>query len=249
MEEIWLNSFLGVLIVSAISLTGILVLVISKRDLKWVVSILVALAGGVMLGEVFIHIIPEVVREFGFGLKISLYFLTGILFFYVLEEFLAWRHCHDVDCDNHPKKLALMNLVGDGFHNLADGMLIAGSFMASTSLGIATTIAVAIHEIPQELGDFGILLNAGFSKRKAILYNLLSGLVALLGMALVLLIGSRVSGITSFVVPFTGGGFLYIVGSGIIPELHRRTENKFVKSLMQFLVFVAGVVIMVLVRH
>lgn len=249
MKEIWLNSIIGVLATSLISLVGILVLVVSKRDLKRVISVLVALAGGVMMGEVFIHIIPEVAHEFGFGLEISLYFLVGILFFYILEEFLAWRHCHDIDCLEHPKKLALMNLVGDGFHNLTDGMIIAGSFLASTSLGIATTIAVAIHEIPQELGDFGILLCGGFSKRKAVLYNLLSGLVALLGMVFVLVIGGRFSGITKFVVPFTGGGFLYIVGSGIIPELHRRTENKMGRALAQFLVFVAGVLVMVFLRH
>ena len=108
MSQVWLNSFIGVLVTSLISLVGILVLVISKRELKLVISILVALAGGVMLGDVFIHIVPEVASEFGFGLEISLYFLIGMLFFYVLEEFLAWRHCHDVDCSEHPKKLALI---------------------------------------------------------------------------------------------------------------------------------------------
>lgn len=243
MTQICLYSFISVLAISVISLIGVITLYLREERLKKILSFLVAFAAGALLGDVFIHIVPEVVFEFSFTFGVSLYFLCGILAFFVLEKFFAWRHCHNIECEEHSRqRLGKMNLVGDGLHNLIDGMLIAGSFLVSVPIGLATAVAVALHEIPQELGDFGVLIHSGYTRNRALLYNLLSALVALVGLVIVLLVGTRVQGLTKFLLPFTGGSFIYIAASGIIPELHK--EGAVSKSLIQLLGLVLGIGVM-----
>ncbi len=242
MSQTWLYSFLSVLAASLISLVGIATISLKKKTLKKIIFFLVAFSAGALLGEVFIHIVPETGEEFGYTFSVSAYFLLGIIIFFILEKFLYWRHCHDIDCKEHNKRLGIMNMVGDGFHNMIDGMLIAGSFLMSVPLGIATTIAVAAHEIPQELGDFGVLIHSGFTKKKALFYNLISGLVSLVGMAMILAIGSKGENLSGFLLPFTGGSFVYIAASGMIPELHK--EVGFLKSLIQLLGLLLGIGVM-----
>jgi zinc and cadmium transporter len=135
-----------------------------------------------------------------------------------------------------------MNLVGDGVHNFLDGILIAGSFLASPSLGVATTLAVALHEIPQEFGDFGVLIHAGYSKTKAILLNFLIALTAVLGAVITLIIGSQAAQTADLVVPIAAGGFLYIAASDLIPELRKDISPS--RSIKQFLVILLGIGIM-----
>ncbi|MFH1894998.1 MAG: ZIP family metal transporter [archaeon] len=135
-----------------------------------------------------------------------------------------------------------MNLIGDGIHNFIDGMIIAGSFIAGTTTGIATTVAVIFHEIPQEIGDFGVLIHSGFTRKKALLMNFLSALTAVLGAAAVVLISSVTGNILVFLLPFAAGNFIYIAGSDLIPELHKEYELK--KSLGLFIAFIAGIAIM-----
>jgi zinc and cadmium transporter len=207
---------LSILIVSLISLIGILVLKIKKHLL-----LLVSFAAGALLGDVFLHLLPEI----NYTIKTAFYILTGILIFFIIEKVLHWHHCHDQDCSIHNKPLATMNLIGDSFHNFLDGILIAGSYLVNIPLGIATTIAVLFHEIPQEIGDFGILIHSGFSKMKAILFNFLTSLSAFLGAILVILIGPLIDNFTSFIIPITAGGFLYIASSDLIPELHKETSK------------------------
>ncbi|MBS3101953.1 ZIP family metal transporter [Candidatus Woesearchaeota archaeon] len=243
MPSIWAYSIISVLLVSFISLIGALTLLFKKINLKNILLFLVSFAAGALLGDSFIHLLPEAVEESGFTLELSIYLLLGILIFFILEKFIHWRHCHLPTTNEHPHPLAFMNLIGDGLHNFFDGMIIAGSYIASIPLGIATTIAVILHEIPQEIGDFGILLHGGFTKKKALAFNFLSAILALIGAVLVLIIGNSVEKFSIFLVPFTAGGFIYIAGSDLIPELHK--ETKPIISFMQLIALILGILVMV----
>ncbi|MBU0461383.1 MAG: ZIP family metal transporter, partial [Nanoarchaeota archaeon] len=204
------------------------------------------------LGDAFIHIIPETIEEFGLTLSLTLYILAGILFFFCLEKFIHWRHCHKLEmCNEHdahikknPHTLAYMNLIGDAFHNLTDGMMIAGSYLLSFPVGLATTIAVILHEIPQEIGDFGVMLHAGLTKKRAIFYNFLSALTAIVGAVAVLLMNNIFDNLAQFILPITAGGFIYIAGSDLIPEMHK--EHKPLKSLLQIVAIILGIAVMML---
>lgn len=236
------NAFLSVLIISVISLVGVLALWMREKTLKKVVIYFVGFSAGALLGDVFLHLLPEAAED-GFGLLLGLYILLGILFSFVMEKLIHWHHCHNMDCpDQHHRKSALpyMNLFGDGIHNFLDGILIAGSYLVSVPVGVATTVAVILHEIPQELGDFGVLIHSGFKKGKALLFNFFSAALAFLGVIIVWLI--NVEGFRTFLVPFTAGTFLYIGGSDLIPELHAEVPSW--KSVFQLFVFVLGIAVM-----
>ncbi|MBW3015659.1 ZIP family metal transporter [Candidatus Woesearchaeota archaeon] len=240
----WLYSLVSVLIVSLIAFVGLFTLSMKLEKLKKIIFFLVSFAAGALLGDAFIHLIPEAYEEFGISLSISLYFLSGILLFFILEKFIHWRHCHVPTSKEHPHPFAVMNLVGDMFHNFIDGMVIAGSYLMSIPLGVSTTIAVVLHEIPQEIGDFGVLIHGGFTRAKALLYNFLIALTAVLGAVVVLLIGNIYEGITMFLLPFTAGGFIYVAGSDLIPELHRECAPS--KSLLQLFGLILGISVMLL---
>lgn len=242
---IWLYALISVTIISLLSFVGAVTLFLSKKRLESVLSILVAFSTGALIGDAFVHLLPEAVSKSGsFTIQIAISVFAGILLFFILEKFLRWRHCHDIDCKEHPKHLGTMNLVGDGVHNFIDGILIGASFLVSIPLGIATTIAVAAHEIPQELGDFGVLLHSGFSKSKAILFNFLSACIAILGAILALIIGSKAGQFIDFMIPVTAGGFIYIALSGLVPELHK--EEEISKSALQLLFLILGLAAMFL---
>ncbi|HZX45467.1 MAG TPA: ZIP family metal transporter [Candidatus Nanoarchaeia archaeon] len=245
MAYIWLYTLLSVFIVSIISLIGILTLAFRESGLKRILLFLVSFAAGALLGDALIHILPEVIEEYGFGLKVSLSILLGIVLFFILEKFIHWRHCHAPVGKSHPHPLAFMNIIGDGIHNFIDGMLIAGSYLASFPLGITTTIAVILHEIPQEFGDFGVLLHAGMTKAKALFFNLLSATAAILGAVLTLIIGSSFTNLTEFILPITAGGFIYIAGTDLIPELHKKCEPAS-ENVYQLIAFILGIGAMVL---
>jgi zinc and cadmium transporter len=171
--------------------------------------------------------------------------------FFLLNKLIHFHHDHSslvhdshADCSSHSgSSIAYLNLLGDGIHNFLDGLIIAGSYLISIPAGIATTIAVAVHEAPQEIADFGVLLYAGFSKRKALLFNFLSAVFAVVGAVVGLLLAGSLESFTLFVIPFAAGAFIYIAGSNLIPELVRR-EGKFSSLLLQLLFFVVGVVLM-----
>ncbi|MBU3904651.1 MAG: ZIP family metal transporter [Nanoarchaeota archaeon] len=240
----WIYTLGSVFLVSIISLIGIFTIYMKVEKIKEITSFLVSFAVGALLGDAFIHLIPEVGETLGFGLKSSLLFLTGIFVFFILEKFISWRHCHVPTCKTHPHPVGLMNIIGDGVHNFIDGTLIAGSYMISIPLGISTTIAILLHEIPQEIGDFGILIHAGYTKRKALLLNFVTALSALLGAVLTLLVGSKFIGLNEMLIPIAAGGFIYIAAADLIPELHK--ETKPTKSLIQLLIMLLGIGIMVL---
>jgi len=248
METIWIYSLLSVLVVSVASLVGVFTLSLSENRLRSIVFALVALSVGALFGDVFIHIIPEVFEDSGSKELSSLYILFGIVAFFVLEKFLHWQHrhgCDDPGCHQHgPRPLGKIILISDGIHNFIDGIIIGVAYLVSLPLGIATTIAVVLHEIPQELGNFGILIHSGYSRGKALLFNFFSALVAFLGVLVPLLIGSRAIGLTSVVLPIAAGGFIYIAGSDLIPELHNKSQVG--RAFSQLIFIIIGIVLMYL---
>jgi zinc and cadmium transporter len=245
MDSIWLYTLSSVLLVSVLSFVGAIVLVIKQKTVKKILLFMVSFAAGALLGDVFLHMLPELIHEGKFTLVTSFYILGGIVLFFILEKIICWRHCHMTASKDHVHTLAFMNLVGDGVHNFIDGALIAGSFMLSIPVGIATTIAVILHEIPQEMGDFGVLLHSGMKPKKALLFNFLSAVTAILGAVIILAIGLANIEIVEIIIPITIGGFLYIANADLIPELHK--DTKISNSIVQLLSFVLGIGIMFLI--
>ena len=242
MLDTWIYTLVSVFIVSLLAFVGIFTLSIKMKNLKKIILFLVSFSTGALLGGAFIHIIPELLEQCAFELRISLSLLGGIIIFFILEKFIHWRHCHIPTSKEHPHPVAFMNLVGDGLHNFIDGMIIAGSYMVDIKLGVVTTIAVILHEIPQEIGDFGVLIHAGMSKYKALFYNFLSALTAVLGAVFTLIVGQSSENFIQLLLPFTAGGFIYIASSDLIPELHKETDPK--KSMLQLLGIILGITVM-----
>ncbi len=241
--EVWTYSLLSVFIVSIIALVGVIGLAIAAPKMHILLLFLVSFSAGALLGDAFFHLLPEATEESGFSLAIAIPLLTGILFFFILEKFIHWNHCHQPHSKTHVHSFAIVNLVGDAFHNFLDGVIIAGSYFISIPVGIATTLAVILHEIPQEIGDFGILIHGGFSRSKALLFNFLSGLVAIVGVIISLSLEGYIGGYIAFLIPFTAGSFIYIATADLIPEIHK--ETKISRSALQLCGFVLGLVVMV----
>ena len=228
----------SVTVVSLISLIGIFFIGLKEAFLRRILMALVGFASGSLIGGAFIHLLPEALEET--GQAIFYYVIVGIVLFFVMEKFIYWRHCHDEKCPIHV--FAYLNLIGDGVHNFIDGMIIAASFVVSQDLGVATTLAVIFHEIPQEIGDFGVLVYGGFSRRKALAYNFVSALTAVAGSVITYYSASYIQGVERFLVPFAAGGFIYIAATDLMPELHKRNQAK--ESIVQLLSVLAGIGLM-----
>lgn len=245
-STIWINSLIAVVLVGLVSLVGAVGLVgasarTSSGWLKQVLIVLVAFAAGALLGDAFLHLLPETVERTGeLGLSTSFAVLAGVSAFFVLEKGLHWHHSH-IGHEETVHPVAVTNLIGDGLHNFLDGAIIAASFAVSPQLGVATAVAVAVHEIPQELGDFGILVHSGLTPRRALALNFFSGLAAIAG-AVATLAFAPVETIETAMVPFTAGAFIYIASTDLMPEIHKEPEP--VKSVIQLLAFGCGVGVM-----
>lgn len=236
--DIWIYSLISVLLVSLISLIGVFTLTLAKERLEKILILLVSFAAGGLFGDAFFHLIPESFERLGVNLSTSFYIALGILTFFVLEKFLRWRHCHILGSKEHLHPVVAINLVGDALHNLVDGMIIGASFFVSIPIGITTTLAVILHEIPQEIGDFGILVHGGLSIKKALVFNFLSSLIAILGVIFSLLIGAHFEYYALLLMPATAGGFIYIAGSDLVPELQHEVKVK--TSLAQAFLLMLG---------
>jgi zinc and cadmium transporter len=239
----WLLGLTSVIIISAISLVGVLVLWLKDQQLKKILLYLVSFSVGGLFGDAFIHLIPETIEESGLGTSVSVIILFGILSSFMVEKFLQWRHCHIPTSSEHPHSFAYMNLFGDAVHNFIDGLIVGGSYLASVPLGVSTTLAVIFHEIPQELGDFGVLIHGGFNKTKALRFNFLTALTAVLGAVIAFVAGATLEGFIPLLIPFAAGNFIYIAGSDLIPEL-RRDEPDPKKAGLQVTFIILGVAIM-----
>ncbi|MDI1293809.1 MAG: ZIP family metal transporter [Methylobacter sp.] len=213
-------------VVSLVSLTGMFALWIEPERLKRIIPYLVALAVGVLLGDAFIHLIPDAVARQGSISTVCLTVLLGMLLFFVLEKLVRWRHDHHIDIfdDNEPiKPIAKMNLMGDAVHNFVDGILISGSFLVDPVLGFTTTLAIIAHEIPQEIGDVGALVYGGYSPAKAVLYNFYCSLTVVVGAVFTLLFSQVAESSLVFLLPIAAGGFIYIAATDMIPALHEHS--------------------------
>ena len=241
----------SVLIVSVLSLVGVVTFLIKPKLLQKILFILVSFAAGAMLGAAFLDLLPEAIKHSPdgvFGLV-----LLGIVIFFILETFVYWYHCHGGKCDKHkthlmghrakkhaePLPVAYLNLIGDGVHNFLDGVIIATAYLVNIPLGLVTTLAVIFHEIPQEIGDFAILIYSGFSRFQALAYNFLSALMAVAGAVLAFYFASTITNFTQWLVPIAAGGFIYIAAVDLLPELHQ--TKRFDKAMVQLCAFLTGI--------
>ncbi|MFA5248320.1 MAG: ZIP family metal transporter [Patescibacteria group bacterium] len=233
-------SVIATTIVSLISLIGVFFLAVKSEILNKMVFLLVGFSAGALMGDAFIHLIPEgiVADEKYF----PLFILAGFCLFFVMERVVHWRHCHEKggECQTHP--FTYLSLIGDALHNFIDGLVIVASFAVDFRLGLATTLAVVLHEIPQEIGDFSILIFGGFTKKKALFFNFISALFAVAGAIIGFLLVKEVSGAINPLLAITAGGFIYIAASDLIPELHKESKNKIVA--ISFLFFILGLALM-----
>jgi zinc and cadmium transporter len=233
----WLPALAAVGGISAVSLVGALGMLLRRDLLARALFVVVAFAAGALLGDAFFHLVPEIAESrTGFDTLASGALLAGVLVLFSLEKVLHWHHSHFPRPEVlHP--VAVTNLVGDGLHNFVDGAIVAGSFAVSTELGVATAVAVALHEIPQEVGDFGILLHAGLTPRRALALNFSSAVMAFLG-ALTVLLLVPVDAVARVLVPFSAGAFVYIASTDLLPDMHKEPEAG--RSVVQLIGLVAG---------
>ena len=257
MEPHVLLALASVIIVSLVSFVGLFTLSLREAALRRALALLVSLAAGALLGDALLHLLPEGIEALGSAAGAGALVLGGFLLFFVVERALHWHHFHsEPECDEAQEHHgALMHgatgtaqkviqpagylvLISDGFHNLLDGLIIGASYLAGTEIGVATTLAVILHEIPQEVGDFGVLLHAGFARGRALFLNFLSALLAILGVIISLLLGGASSALTLPLVPIAAGGFIYIAATDLVPELHKTRAAG--ASLTQFLALLLG---------
>lgn len=240
MVEIWTYTLMSVIAVSAISLIGVLALGVQRERLDKILFYLISFSAGALLGDVFIHLLPELM-EGESAVASGAYVLFGIMLFFVLERVLNWHHSHR----SHKEEvhaMAHLTIIGDALHNFLDGMIIAASFLVSVPVGLATTTAVMFHEIPQEIGQFAILVHGGWSRAKALLYNFFSALTAIVGAVLVLSFAGSVSAAPAWLLGISAASFIYIAMSDLIPELQR--ESRASQFLIQLLSMIVGIGLM-----
>ncbi len=239
MDIVFVYIVASVFIISLISLVGVLTLFFKKKTLEKSSLALVSFSVGALLGAAFLDLIPEAIEAGGETASVFALVLLGLLVFFVLEKVFYWRHCHEGKCEVHT--FTYLNLFGDGMHNFFDGMVVAASFMTSVPLGIATSVAIIAHEIPQEIGDFAVLVYGGMSRKKALAYNFLTALTAVLGALIVYFLGIETASLERMVLPFAAGGFIYISSVDLIPEIHKERDLK--KSAGHIALLVFGVLV------
>jgi len=243
----YIYAFVSVIVVSLASLIGVFGLSLKKEFLEKYIFIFISLAVGALLGDAFIHLIPEAFADATDSLLISVLIIAGILFFFILEKFLHWHHHGDDTAKNHIHPVGKLILFSDGVHNFIDGIIIGASFLVSIPLGLATTLAVILHEIPQEIGDFAVLLHAGYSKARALWLNFLSAILAVAGVAFALVLGDISNNFIAYFLPIAAGGFIYIAVADLIPELQKTKEIKY--SILQIVAVLVGIFTMVALTY
>lgn len=228
MSESVLYTIASVIIISMASFAGVFVLTLRESFIAKILLYLVSFSTGAILGTVFFHLFPEAMEHAGDPMIGSALILAGMLMAFFIEKFIHWHHCHHTEHeeheDHHTHPVGVLILVGDGLHNVIDGILIASAYMVSVPVGIATTLAVVLHEIPQELSDVALLLHSGFSRARAIFWNFLSACTSLIGAGIALYFTSSVEGIEFILLPIAAGNLLYIATTDLIPELHKETR-------------------------
>ncbi len=235
--------FLSTFVVSLLSFIGVFTLALNESLLKKIIFYLVALSAGALMGGAFLHLLPEAVEEFGNG-NAFLFVLVGFFLFFAIEKIIHWRHCHEGHCPVHT--FAYINLIGDSIHNFIDGIIIAAGFLASPALGFASAAAIFLHEIPQEFGDFGVLLYAGINKKRALMLNFLTAVTAVAGGIFGYYLLSFADKILPFLLAFAAGNFIYVSASDLIPEIRKETNAK--KSFLNIGIILFGILLMYLLK-
>jgi len=241
--SIFLNIIVASFLITLAVLAAVIFLYIKKELLSKILLSLVALSAGTLMGGAFLHLLPSASEQMDINI-LYVIVLLGFIFFFFMEKLLFWRHCHDENCKIHT--FGYMNLFGDALHNFIDGLIIASSFLIDYKLGMATTAAIALHEIPQEIGDFGVLIMAGFNKRKAFIMNYLVALTVIVGGVVGYFISFWLESLIPYLLPFAAGGFIYIAASDLMPEIRKEPNVK--KSIISFFVFIIGIALMFLVK-
>jgi len=230
-------------VVSLISLIGLTMFMLKEKLLQKIILLLVSFAAGTLIGAAFFHLIPEAVEESNEITDSLMAVVCGIVAFFFLEKILRWRHCHKGRCPVH--SFAYANLIGDGLHNFLDGLTMAVAYLVNIPMGIATTISIIAHEIPQEIGDFGVLVYGGFKPKKALFMNFITALTAVIGGIVGYFVSMEIN-FSSILLPFAAGGFIYIAASDLIPELHKERDIK--TSTILFVAFVIGIALLYILK-
>lgn len=223
---------------SLISLVGVFVLFFNDQLIKKIILWLVAFSAGALLAGALLEMIPEAINKFGNNQAVFLWVIGGFSVFFLLEQFIHWHHCHNLSCD-HKESVGYLVLIADGLHNFIDGLAIAGAFIVDVRVGIITLIITAAHEIPQELGDFGVLVHSGWQKSRALMFNFVSGLTAVAGGLLAYFVANTMD--VGFLLPFAAGNFIYIACSDLIPEVKHHEKLK--TNIIHFSAFVLGILL------
>jgi zinc and cadmium transporter len=229
----------AVFLVSAVSFVGVLALYLQK-NLNELINYLVSFAVGGLLGAAFLDLLPN---SIGTNANWGFFVLAGILTFFLIELYFHWHHHHThAKCHHkHIHPVGYLNLIGDGAHNFIDGMIVAASFMVSVPLGLVTTIAVIMHEIPQEFGDFGILIYSGFTKTKALIFNFASALTAVAGALVTYFFIGSLDNFSLYLIPFAAGGFIYIAAADLLPEIHKHQGKEVYETVAQIGLIFLGI--------
>lgn len=230
-------------VVSLISLVGIFGLLFNDRWLGKILFLLIGFAAGALIGGAFLHILPEALKE-GQNNFVFICVVLGFIFFLLLEKYFYWRHCHHGVCDVHA--FTYLNLIGDGIHNFCDGLIIGASFTVNINFGIVTTLVIVFHEIPQEIGDFGVLVYGGFSKAKALACNFICALGCVVGTVAGYALSVDAKIFSLFLLPFVAGGFIYIAACDLVPELHKESSLK--RTTFSMLAFLSGILFILLAK-
>lgn len=242
MTQLWLYTLLSVSLVSLMSLIGIFMLGVDQERFRRMLFYLVSFSAGALLGDVFLHILPELL-EGDRALQNSASILGGIVLFFLLERVLMWHHSHSSH-EEGVHAMVYLTIIGDALHNFLDGVAIAAAFLASIPIGIATATAVIFHEIPQEIGQFAILVHGGWSRAKALTYNFISALTAILGAFLVLMFSQDATESPEALLAIGAASFMYVALSDVLPELNK--ESRIERSVLQLLCMIIGIGIMAL---
>ena len=238
-----LTIILATFLISLCVWVAVLFIFFKKEVLSQITIFLVSLSAGALMGGAFLHLLSEASEILSADVLFGVFLLSFVSFFFI-EKVLHWQHCHKENCHIHT--FGYMNLVGDSIHNFIDGLVIASTFVIDFNLGVTTTLAIALHEIPQEIGDYGVLIHSGFQSKKALFINYLVALVVVVGGVVGYFSSSYLESFLPHLLPFAAGGFVYIAASDLMPEIRKETNLK--KSMVSFLVFILGILMMYFIK-
>lgn len=238
----------SVIFISLVALIAAIPFFLKKEVSKKTLLVLLSVSVGALLASVFMHFIPEI-NEHGYHMETAIFILVGFMMLFIVEKFVHYHHSKKIEhkdhAHGHAYHLAAVNLIGDGLHNFLDGLVVAGAYVSSIPLGIAATISIVFHEVPQEIADLGVLLYSGMSKKKAIFFNLLSATTAIIGAVIGIMLSGLIEGFTHFILPFAAGNFIYIAASNLLPELHRNCHLR--ESFIHIGSIILGIAIMAVI--